>query len=157
MGLEALGKTNWTQWTAQFLVAAELSRRHYTVAFTLGNTPGVDLVVTHLTSGAQFLVDVKGQASRSAWLVELEGKPTIECLYYILVYTAKRREDDRFFVLSQAEARCLRDAHKRLRGGKGALDPSGRFRGFPFNAPSCFEQECWSRLPPHRTALSISN
>jgi len=150
MAVEALGKTNRTQWTAQFLVAAELSRRGYTVSFTLGNTPGVDLVVTRLTSGAQFLVDVKGQASYNTWLVELEGKPTVESLYYTLVFTGKRREADRFFVLSQAEARYLRDEHKRVRGGKGALDRTGRFRGFPFNAPSCFEKECWSRLPPHR-------
>ena len=147
--MRQLATVNYTQWTAQFLVAAELARRDYTVAFTLGNTPSVDLVVTHFPSGAQFLVDVKGSASKNTWLVEREGKPTVEGLYYILVYVAEKRENDRFFILTQTEARHLRDEHKRERGGTGSLDPKGRFRGFPFGAPNAFEKDCWARLPPH--------
>ena len=33
-----------TQWTAQFFVAAELTRRGYLVTFTLGNAKDVDLL-----------------------------------------------------------------------------------------------------------------
>lgn len=91
-------KGSRTQWTAQFLVAAEPARRDYTVAFTMGNhTPVADLIIGHLPSGTQFLVNVKGLASPGSWLVELEGKPTIEGLNYILVLVGTERGKDRFF------------------------------------------------------------
>ena len=49
------------QWTAQFLVASELSRRGYTVSFTMGsNTPLADLMVAS-PQGEHFWIDVKGQ------------------------------------------------------------------------------------------------
>jgi hypothetical protein len=140
-------KGSRTQWTAQFLVAGELARRDYTVAFTMGNhTPVADLIVGHLPSGVQFFV--KGLASPGSWLVELEGKPTTEGLYYILVLVGADREKDRFFVLSQAEARHLRDEHKRQRGGRGSLNPKG-FMGFNFSDAFPYEKGCWERLPPH--------
>jgi hypothetical protein len=138
-----------TQWTAQFLVAAELARRDYVVAFTMGNhTPVADLMVGHLPTGAQFLVNVKGLAAPGSWLVELEGKPTVEGLYYILVLVGAERNKDRFFILSQAEVRYLRDEHKKRRGGKGSLNPRG-FMGFNFGDPASFEGR-WDRLPPQR-------
>ena len=135
-----------TQWAAQYLVAGELARRNYTVAFTLGNMPSVDLIVTHLESRRQFFVDVKGLSRKTSWLVELEGKPTVDGLYYILVYAARDRKDDCFFILTQKEARHLRDKYKKQRGGKGSLNRRG-FSGFPFNFPRAFEG-CWDHLPP---------
>jgi hypothetical protein len=124
-------------------VAAELKRR----GFTLGwNQPGVDLKVTHETV-AQFYVAVRGNKNRGDWLVELEGRPTIPDLYYILTYIDEERT--RFFILTQDEARELRDQHKRARGAKGALDQSGRFRGFPFGFPRESEDR-WDKLPGQR-------
>ena len=140
-----------TQWAAQYLVAGELARRNYTVAFTLGNMPSVDLIVTHLESGRQFLVDVKGLSKKSTWLVELEGKPTVNNLYYILVYVDRDRKNDQFHILTQDEARHLRDDHKRQRGGKGSLNRRGLFSGFPFNFPNKFEGR-WDHLPPNAYA-----
>jgi hypothetical protein len=85
-------KRSRTQWTAQFLVAAELARRKFIVGFTMGNTtPMADLMVAHLEHGVQFLVNVKGLSSKSSWLVETPGKLTIDNLYYILVYTGLKR------------------------------------------------------------------
>jgi HJR/Mrr/RecB family endonuclease len=63
-----------TKWTAEFVVAAELSRRGYKVAFTQGShTPVYDLLAA-TTKGEAFAVDVKGQASKGAWLVKDNGR-----------------------------------------------------------------------------------
>jgi len=89
-----------TQWAAQFLVAAELTRRGYTVSFTMGNnTPFADLMVGAPT-GKQFWVDVKGLAQKSPWL--LRPKSHHPELYYVLVYLTPLanqpnvRQPDRF-------------------------------------------------------------
>lgn len=142
-----------TQWTAQFLVAAELARRGYTVAFTMGNrTPVADLMVAHVSErGVQFLVNVKGLAGRSTWLVEREGEPIVKDLYYILVSVGARRSEDQFFILSQAEVREEVLKEKKRRGGKGALDPRG-FQGFPFHIADPFKDR-WERLPHWNFAL----
>jgi len=91
-----------TQWTAQFYAAAELTRRGYLVAFTLGNAPGTDLLVTQPDGKAHFRVDVKGQSTRNFWLVR--GKEIEGDLYYILVYMPRKlNEHPRFFILSSSE------------------------------------------------------
>jgi hypothetical protein len=93
---------------------------------------------------ARFFVDVKGNKDRNTWLVEREGNPTIPDLYYILTSVDEKREKDQFFfILTQDEARALRNKHKQERGGKGALDPGGKFIGFPFNYPRDFENRCF--------------
>ena len=113
-------KSQRTQWSTTFLVAAELTRRGYTVAMTNGgHTPIADLMVG-TDDGRQFWVDVKGLSSRAPWLL----KPQRERLnlFYVLVYLASEpavgdvREPDRYFVLRQNEANELvakfLDAHK---------------------------------------------
>jgi hypothetical protein len=57
-------QTYHTQWAAQFAIAAELSRRGYTVALTLGNARALDIICT-APSGLTFRVEVKGTASRT--------------------------------------------------------------------------------------------
>jgi hypothetical protein len=59
-------KANRTEWAAVFLTSAELVRRGYVVALTMGNrTPIADLMVGRPESGKQFWVDVKGMFGRS--------------------------------------------------------------------------------------------
>jgi hypothetical protein len=92
-----------TQWAAQFFAAAELTRRNYRVSLTLGNAPAVDLMVVS-PKGAQFMVDVKGQASKNFWLIR-ERKHT-EDLYYILAYVQcvpQALISPEFFIMSSAE------------------------------------------------------
>src|SRR5580658_5257821 len=90
------------QWAAQFLVAAELERYGYVVAFTMGNsTPVADLMVGHPATGAQFWVDVKGQWTLNAWWGR--AKPQRPNLFYILTLVDRVRRKDRFFVLDQPE------------------------------------------------------
>ncbi len=134
-----------TQWAAQFLVAAELARRGYTVAFTMGNnTPVADLMVG-AANGKQFWVDVKGQISKSPWLVT--KKAAREDLYYILVYLSPEaqgkytRQPDIFFVLRQSEANGLVDKYAKEHPGD-----SGKVPGFRFKDPGRFE-DAWSKLP----------
>ena|ERR1700722_17183786 len=116
-------KGRQTQWTAQFLVAAELVRRGYTVSFTMGNcTPVADLMVG-TPKGKQFWVDVKGLASKSDWLVK--PKAPHDNLFYILAFLSplaepgSMRQPDQFYVLTQIEAnqleRDFRGAHPNMK------------------------------------------
>lgn len=53
-----------TRWSAQFYVAAELTRRGYLVSLTLGNALFADPLVVS-PAGVHFMVDVKGQSTRN--------------------------------------------------------------------------------------------
>jgi hypothetical protein len=130
-----------TQWTAQFLAAAELTRQGYVVSFTMGNhTPVADLMVGIPHSGQQFWIDVKGQSGRNGWIVK--PKKHRPDLYYILVFAGERRADDRFFILSQSEATSLSEKHKldhpNARKGLGG--------GFSWKASEKFDGK-WGTLP----------
>ena len=134
-----------TQWAAQFLVAAELTRRGYTVSFTMGNnTPVADLMVG-ASSGKMFWVDVKGLAQKSPWL--LRPKANRPDLYYILVYLTPLanqpnvRQPDRFFVLTQPEANTLVSNYAKAHPGD-----KGTMPGFGFNDPRAAE-DAWHKLP----------
>ena len=134
-----------TQWAAQFLVAAELTRRGYTVSFTMGNnTPLADLMVG-APSGQMFWVEVKGLAQKSPWL--LRPKPQRPQLYYVLTYLsplANRpnvRQPDRFFILTQSEANALVSSYAQAHPGD-----KGTMPGFGFNDPRNSE-DAWNKLP----------
>lgn len=98
---------NQNEWSAVFLAAAELSRRGYCVALTLGpNAPLADLVVRS-PQGKNFIVDVKGKGRSGRWCVKPKA-PTPN-LFYILVRlgmtsTGIDRRADTFFVMSQRTA-----------------------------------------------------
>jgi len=59
---------HFTQWAAQFFVAAELTRRGYLISFPLGNAPATDLQVTS-PAGNSFPLEVKGLKSPNFWLI----------------------------------------------------------------------------------------
>ena len=63
--MKSQSKRYQTQWAAQFYAAAELTRRGYQVAFTLGNAPRTDLLVSTPNDDLQFKIDVKGQSTRT--------------------------------------------------------------------------------------------
>jgi hypothetical protein len=134
-----------TQWAAQFLVAAELTRRGYTVSFTMGNnTPLADLMVG-AASGKMFWVDVKGLAQNSPWL--LRPKPERPELFYVLVYLTPLanqpdvRQPDRFFILTQSEANTLVSHYAKTHPGDRGTMP-----GFGFKDPHSSE-DAWLKLP----------
>jgi hypothetical protein len=78
-----ISKRYSVQWAAQFFVAAELTRKGYTISFTLGNAPETDLHVSNIDSSIQFRVDVKGHSTKNFW--EIKYKKPKEDLFYILV------------------------------------------------------------------------
>lgn len=131
-----------SKWTAEYLVAAELCRRGYTVAFTQGSfTPDYDLLVG-TSSGRSFKIDVKGMAAPGVWLVK--DKADQPDLHYILVLVPpgpKPRREDQFFILTQAEAKVLtakyRAAHPLQRGAWSSVS-WGDAR---------LHQDRWDKLP----------
>jgi hypothetical protein len=126
------------QWAAQFLVAAELARRGYTVSFTMGNTtPVADLMAGR--PGVQFWIDVKRQSTQSDWLV----KPKAEHrnLLYVLVALGKDRSGDRFFVLTQDEANGLEEGYRLARPNNKTTMPGFRFK------EALAHEDRWDKLP----------
>ena len=127
-------KQETTQWTAQFLVASELARRGYTVAFTMGNhTPFADLMVG--SPKGHFWVDVKGLATNNSW--HLKPKTIVTDLYYVLVRVVSpverrknRGNQDQFFVLSQKSANALVRKYQKRTKRKSIPSPGFNFR-FP--------------------------
>lgn len=119
-------KNHGSKWTAEFAVAAELSRRGYTVAFTQGShTPGYDLIAA-APNGEAFAVDVKGMASRGTWLVK--NKESQATLFYVLALVPPAKvggKPDQFFILTQEEVRaciwayCDRHPHQKDHGMSG--------------------------------------
>lgn len=93
-------KRYFTQWTAQFYAAAEMSRRGYLVALTLGNAPTSDLLV-YSPKGKSFRVQVKGLSSHTSWLVQNVDKKDKD-LVWILVRIPEG-ESARFFILNNRE------------------------------------------------------
>lgn len=114
-------RNHGSKWTAEFLVAAELSRRGYTVAFTQGShTPDYDLLAG-TPGGQSFKIDVKGMAAPGVWLVS-DKAPQAD-LFYILVLAppgGQPRGADRYFILTQAEARALTAAYRAARPNQQA-------------------------------------
>ena len=89
-GLKGAAKGRQTQWATQFLAAAELIRRGYTVSFTQGNnTPIADLMVGS-PSSKLFWVDVKGLSAKNAWLIT--PKESRDDLFYVLVLLSRLAE-----------------------------------------------------------------
>ena len=143
--LKGAEKGRQTQWATQFLAAAELIRRGYTVSFTQGNnTPVADLMVGS-PSSKLFWVDVKGLSSRNAWLIN--PKPSREDLFYILILlsplveSSKKRTADRFFILNQTEVCDVEAAYMRAHP-----NDKGLIRGFGFSGAEPHE-DCWAKLP----------
>lgn len=143
--LKAAAKRRQTQWATQFLAAAELIRRGYTVSFPQGNnTPVADLMVGS-PSSELFWVDVKGLSSKNAWLIT--PKSPREELFYVLVLLSplvehpKHRIADRFFILTQAEVNNLEAAYRQSHpNDKGAIP------GFAF-ADAAEHEDRWDKLP----------
>jgi hypothetical protein len=133
-----------TQWAAQFYVAAELTRRGYQVALTLGNAPQTDLLVSTPGDNVQFRIDVKGQSTHNFWLVQ--KREVQDDLYFVLVYLPKKVNDPpRFFVLS-----CVQMMKERADYQKHIEEIDGKYRDDMggMNWSTAFEYEDrWDALP----------
>lgn len=127
-----------TQWTAQFAVAAELCKRGCEVSFTMGNcTPLADLMVLP-PDGQMFLIDVKGQSTRSFW--RIKGKPERADLFYVLCYVGDPSRN-RFFPMSQTTLHELMEDYR-----KSGVKYDERFAGFNWGDATRYE-DAWDQLP----------
>lgn len=135
-------KRSNSQWTAQFLAAAELARRDYLVTFTMGNhTPLADMLVRS-PSGKAFAVDAKGMGPKQSggWFVSLRSDNEATDLYLILVLVGSDRSKDKFFVLTCDEANVLIEEY-RTKKPRTEND-----FGFSRHAPDP-HQDRWEKLP----------
>ena len=95
-----------TGWAGALAVAAELSRRGYDAAITLGNTPALDLICAS-PSGKSFTVQVK---SLSAWnwiLVQrtlLEESPKDNVFFAVVLVPSDLEKQFEFYILTHTEA-----------------------------------------------------
>ena len=89
-----------TQWSAQFYVAAELTRRNYLVSLTLGNAPETDMLVTSSES-ENFRIDVKGQRTKNFW--RFRKREVKRDLYYVLVYVPEKIDDPPLFFIASCK------------------------------------------------------
>ncbi len=142
MGSQA--KKYQTQWSAQFYVAAELTRRGYLVSLTMGNAPVADLLVVS-PKQTTFQIDVKGQSTRNFWLIQRRKPTEYVGLIFVLVYLPKDFNRPRFCVLSGAELMKRRDEYEQRvkTAGRGYKDNLGGI-----NWLTAFEYEDhWDALP----------
>jgi len=148
MAIERRLLTHRTQWAAQFAVASELCKRGYEVAFTMGNHPSVDIMVSS-RSGDQFGIDVKGLYKRNFWVVK--PKAARAALFYVLAYVPTG-EANRFFILDQTQANAeiaANDARSVARAAlRGKVITTDSFQGIPWAAADADEyREAWWTLP----------
>jgi hypothetical protein len=129
-----------TQWAAQFFAAAELTRRGYLVALTLGNAPAADLLVQS-PGGQHFTVDVKGLAARNWWLVsERTNHPD----FYLLVLVPKDGSPT-FYILTRREMIDEMEGVKQKALAAGQTW-TGRGSGIRFTTGERYESH-WDALP----------
>jgi hypothetical protein len=116
---------------------SELSRRGYVVGFTIGNTPGVDLLCT-APDGKAFKVQVKGISNKAGFYVQEEFFTTKAQadLFLIMAFVPKIGDDApcEYFVLSHADA--IRE-NKKMRGTDYGLN---------WGSLAPYRDE-WSKLP----------
>lgn len=144
----AKAKSDSTEWAAAFGVASELCKRGYKLAFTMGNHPEVDLMVRS-PEDFTFLIDVKGQSTKSHW--QVKPKRAVSNLFYVLAYVPEG-EANQFFILPQEdlehEAKKFRRRSRTrlLKIGK-SVGGVGRFPGIPWKTAGKFKAKDWSALP----------
>jgi hypothetical protein len=136
-----------TQWAAQFAVASELCKRGYEVALTLGNHPGVDLMVKS-PNQTQFLVDVKGQYQKGFWNARSKD---IKNLFFIFAFVPDS-ETNQFFILSndslENKYQKYLTAWRSKRIAKNlSIEKIGIMPGLPWNIADKFKGN-WKTLPP---------
>ena len=134
-----------TQWAAEFFAAAELSRRGYLVALTLGNAPSTDLFAKG-PCGAALSIEVKGQQGKSDWFIR---QPERDDTAYMLVSVPTGNVDKsgtpRFFIMTSTEIREAMDQYLRDRRARGTSDdkwqPAIRWRD------AAHHENRWDKLP----------
>lgn len=81
--MKRMRETTKSQWSGQFFVAGELTRRGYWVSIPLGNAPSTDIIAVS-PKGEHFRVEVKTKTlDRYSWWIK--DARVDSNLYYVLV------------------------------------------------------------------------
>jgi hypothetical protein len=141
----------FSQWAGQFFVAAELTRREYTMAFPLGNVKQTDLLVES-PKGTPFQIEVKTlrpQPNKQRHNFWLYSRPTQQkSKFYIFVHIDETHtlEHPRFYILKNDEA--FKEWDDYYNSHSGPSKPTDKFWGAPFGAIEKYgKQDPWKRLP----------
>ena len=110
------GKSHQTQWAGQFGAAHELTRRGYTVAFTMGNTPNTDLLCKS-PKGYAFSTQVKSLSSKTYFLYQESFLTPNPNLYFIFVLVPENIDQSlEYFVLNNEHfLRIVKEENQRLK------------------------------------------
>lgn len=95
-----------TAWAGLLALAAELSRRGYDAAITLGNTPSLDLICSS-PSGTPFKIQVKSLSATNWVLIQkamLEDKPKLDLLLAVVLVPTDAERPFEFHILTHREA-----------------------------------------------------
>jgi hypothetical protein len=129
-----------TGWAGALAVAAELSRRSYDAAITLGNTPTLDLLCSS-PKGQPFKIQVKSLSAPNWVLVQekmLVGPPLDDLFFAVVLVPPK--EDDKpfeFYILTHAEACDFHRRHPTIKKNGQAFKPG-------------MDGLYWAEITPHR-------
>jgi hypothetical protein len=105
------------QLTAQFFVAAELSRRGYVVSLKSVSATFSELDVQS-PAGKGFTVRVQGQSTRTFFPIQKRSPhPTV---FYILVHLPPKLAAPRFFVFTSDELMRRREEYRKLTESRGS-------------------------------------
>jgi hypothetical protein len=131
-----------TQWSAQFLLAGELSRRGYMVSFTIGNAPTIDLNAIS-PSGVQFGIQVKGLKRSNFWLFE-RVEPRNDLFFAFVLVPEDLQKSPSFFIMPSIDAIRMWDEYKDACIRRNSY--TGKGMGINSKAP-CPYNNNWKALP----------
>ena len=132
-----------TGWAGALAVAAELSRREYDAAITLGNTPVLDLICAS-PSGQSFTVQVKSLTAPNWVLIRksyLEEKPRDNLFFAIVLVPSNEPQNAtrpfEFHILAHSEVCALYSKQRRVKNDGTPYKPG-------------MEGIAWGDIKPHR-------
>jgi len=128
-----------TGWAGALAVAAELSRREYDAAITLGNTPALDLICASPT-GKSFTVQVKSLTAGNWVLIkkaQLEQEPRDDLYFAVVLVPANDEDPFVFHILTHAEACALYGQQRRTKRDGTPYKPG-------------MEGLSWGQVRPHQ-------
>lgn len=92
-----------TALAGEFFVAAELAKRGYTVAITLGNAKAVDLIAER--NGRAVCIQVKAVARKYGWAMPPDPAKIVDGVMYVCVVLNAIGEAPSYYVIPPEEVR----------------------------------------------------
>ena len=122
--------------SAEYFVAAELSRRGLYASITLKNTPGIDILAADESGSRVFFIQVKskkqmGKGGTKAWLLSKGDESIIgKDFFYVFVNLNNKKfsPPDIYIVPSKVVSSRIRENHRKFLEGGGKDTPMRVFK-----------------------------